>query len=199
MRTKTINGKTWVIDARNNRASIERWGSEENARAALESCSYCSDCWNCSDCSGCSGCSDCSGCSGCSRCWDCSDCSYCSGCSNCSYCSNCSNCSYKNELADNQWVIPVVADIHRKIYDAASQPGSLKMSAWHTCETTHCRAGWAIHLAGEAGYELEKKTSPVFAAMQIYKASGYRISPVRFFEPNEVAMEDMKRLAEAGQ
>ncbi len=71
------------------------------------------------------------------------------------------------------------------------------MGDWHTCDTTHCRAGWVVHLAGEAGYALEKKTSPVFAAMQIYKASGYEISPVRFFETNEEAMEDMRKLAEA--
>ena len=69
------------------------------------------------------------------------------------------------------------------------------MASFHSCSTTHCRAGWAIHLAGDAGYELEKKTSSVFAAMQIYKASGYEISPVRFYESDEVAMADMRRLA----
>lgn len=67
------------------------------------------------------------------------------------------------------------------------------MSTWHTCETTHCRAGWAVHLAN--AYELEKKTSPVFAAMQIYRVSGYEISPCRFFDNNEKAMADMERLA----
>jgi hypothetical protein len=51
-------------------------------------------------------------------------------------------------------------------------------------------------LAGEAGYELERKTSSVFAAMRIYEASGYEISPVRFFENNQQAMDDMRRLAE---
>ena len=70
------------------------------------------------------------------------------------------------------------------------------MSDFHTCETTHCRAGWAIHLAGKEGYELEKETNSVFAAMQIYKASGYRISPVKFFVTDDEAMADMKKLAE---
>lgn len=70
------------------------------------------------------------------------------------------------------------------------------MSDWHTCDTTHCRAGWVVHLAGEAGYALEEQTSPLFAAMQIYKASGYRISPCRFFDTNENAMADMRRLAD---
>jgi len=92
--------------------------------------------------------------------------------------------------------IPAIEDIHRKIYEAASQPKALNMNDWHTCDTTHCRAGWAVHLAGPAGYALEEKTSSVFAAMQIYKASGYEISPCRFYESNDVAMADMKRLAE---
>jgi len=69
------------------------------------------------------------------------------------------------------------------------------MSTWHQCDTTHCRAGWVIHLAGKAGYELEGKTSPLFAAMQIYKASGYPISPVRFFDSDGDARKDIERLA----
>ena len=70
------------------------------------------------------------------------------------------------------------------------------MDAWHTCDTTHCRAGWVVTLAGEAGRQLEKATSTLFAAMQIYKASGYPISPVRFYDDNETALADMRRLAE---
>jgi hypothetical protein len=70
------------------------------------------------------------------------------------------------------------------------------MSDWHTCNTTHCRAGWVVRLAGDAGRELEKETSTLFAAMQIYKASGHPISPARFFASNEDALADMKRLAE---
>jgi hypothetical protein len=92
--------------------------------------------------------------------------------------------------------IPIIEDIHKKLYEAASHPGALKMSDVHACDTTHCRAGWVVHLAGEAGYALEAKTSWLFAAQQIYKASGYEISPVRFFDSDELAMADMKRLAE---
>ena len=82
------------------------------------------------------------------------------------------------------------------MYAAASQPRAFDMRTWHTCETTHCRAGWVIHLAGEAGYELEKRFDPVSAAMRIYEASGYDISPCRFFDSNDKALADMKRLAE---
>ena len=73
------------------------------------------------------------------------------------------------------------------------------MNDWHTCDTKHCRAGWVVHLAGDAGYALEKQTSTLFAAMQIYKASGYKISPCRFFDSNDDAMADMKRLAKGGE
>ena len=69
------------------------------------------------------------------------------------------------------------------------------MTSWHSCETTHCRAGWVVHLAGEAGYALEAATSPLFAAQQIYKASGYEISPCRFFDSDASALDDMRRLA----
>jgi hypothetical protein len=91
---------------------------------------------------------------------------------------------------------PVIEKIHKKIYEAASAPGAFCMNDWHKCKTTHCRAGWTVELAGEAGKKLEERTSTLFAAMQIYKASGYLISPCRFFDSDEKAMEDMKRLAE---
>jgi len=70
------------------------------------------------------------------------------------------------------------------------------MEEWHTCETTHCRAGWVTHLAGDAGKELESKTSTLFAAMQIYKASSpIRVSPTEFYKSNKEAMADIERCA----
>lgn len=96
--------------------------------------------------------------------------------------------------------MPVVENIHSKILEVVSEPGTLRMDTWHTCDTTHCRAGWAVHLAGEAGYELEGKTSTQFAAMQIFKASSkIRVSPVRFFESDRIAMEDIQRCADEEQ
>lgn len=93
--------------------------------------------------------------------------------------------------------IPVIPNIHQRILQAVTEQGELKMDEWHTCDTTHCRGGWVTHLAGEDGKALEKETSPLFAAMQIYKASSpIRVSPVRFFDSNEKAMEDIKNCAE---
>jgi len=92
--------------------------------------------------------------------------------------------------------VPKIGNIHKRLYEAVSQPNALNMNDWHTCDTTHCRAGWVVHLAGEAGKALESRTSTLFAAMQIYHASSpIRVSPTRFFESNEVAMADIQRCA----
>jgi hypothetical protein len=81
--------------------------------------------------------------------------------------------------------------------EATSKDGALNMGEWHTCDTTHCRAGWVVFMAGQEGLELEKKTSTAFAAMQIYKASSpIKVSPVRFYEDNKTAMADIVRCAE---
>jgi hypothetical protein len=69
------------------------------------------------------------------------------------------------------------------------------MGTWHTCETTHCRAGWVVILAGEEGEKLERFFNTELAAMLIYRESGYKINPARFFDSNEDAMADMKKLA----
>jgi len=92
--------------------------------------------------------------------------------------------------------IPVIEDIHQRVLDAVTAEGcALDMSTWHRCETTHCRAGWVVTLAGEAGKKLESQTTTLFAAQQIYKASGYEISPRRFFDSDAAAMADMRKLA----
>jgi uncharacterized protein YfcZ (UPF0381/DUF406 family) len=72
------------------------------------------------------------------------------------------------------------------------------MSDWHTCETTHCRAGWVVHLAGEQGKALESATSTQHAAMRIYRASDPTWRMSNFFAGNAEALEDMKALADKG-
>ena len=67
----------------------------------------------------------------------------------------------------------------------------------HACRTTHCRAGWAVHLAGEEGYALERFYNWDLAARLIYRESGYEINPARFYDSDENALADMKALAEA--
>lgn len=73
------------------------------------------------------------------------------------------------------------------------------MSTWHTCANTHCRAGWVVTLAGDAGKALEAFHDTALAAMLISDAScpDFKINPSRFFDPNEDALADMKKLAGA--
>jgi hypothetical protein len=92
-------------------------------------------------------------------------------------------------------VITAVKDLHKKLYKAVSDPAHLNMATWHTCETTHCRAGWVVTLAGKQGKKLEEFFNTELAAMLIYRESGYRINPARFYDSNEDALADIKRLA----
>jgi hypothetical protein len=98
--------------------------------------------------------------------------------------------------------IPVIEGIHRKVLDAVlAAPDQFDMAAWHgqnACGTTHCRGGMVVHLAGKAGEALEAFHDTPLAAFLIYQASSPNL-PVRmpaFYETNENAMADMKRLAE---
>jgi hypothetical protein len=159
--------KTWIEDENGNRASVERWGSKELARRALGSLR---------------GCSRCSDCSRCSRCSDCSD-------------------LKKTDATEGPIkppAIPIIEKIHGAVYAAASSPQSLEVDAWHTCAKTHCRGGWIVTLAGDAGKELERFYNTELAAMLIYDASdpAFKINPARFYDDNEAALADMKRLAD---
>ena len=67
------------------------------------------------------------------------------------------------------------------------------MSDWHTCDTTHCRAGWAIILAGEPGKALERKHGSEYAGRMIYRASTGRVP--YFFDSDKSAMRDIREQA----
>ena len=173
---------TWLTDSRGNKCSVEYFGTSEAAQQALDSLTECDNCTNCSDCSGCSDCYGCFGCSDCSRCYDCYD------------LKGASPVEGNAESIE----VPVIPNIHKAVYEAASQPTALAMENWHTCANTHCRAGWVVTLAGPAGKALESRYDTLLAAMKIYDASdpNFKINPCRFFDDNEAALADMKRLAE---
>jgi len=97
----------------------------------------------------------------------------------------------------------VIENIHQKVLEAVSKEGAFDMSKWHTCATTHCRAGWVVTLAGKAGRALEKfhggeNYGAALAASLIYHASSPNIpvSMPRFYEDNDTAMADIERCAE---
>jgi hypothetical protein len=102
--------------------------------------------------------------------------------------------------------VPVVPDIDRAILAAIEVGGVLDMGNWHDsdpdedgpCGTTHCRAGWAIHLAGEAGYALERKVDdPDIAGGLIYAASRPGVPIPSFFCSDAAAMADLRACAAA--
>ncbi len=99
-------------------------------------------------------------------------------------------------LSGADW-IPKIKNIHQAVYASASESGALEMATWHTCETTHCRAGWVTTLAGDGGKVLEGVYGPAAAAALIYQASDPTLSSVpNFYATNADALADMKRLAE---
>ena len=166
---------TWIRDDNGNKCSVEYFGSEEAAKEALASLNDCDNCTNCF------------------------------GCSDCSRCSNIAYLYNRRDLqGDPDGVrksdpppVPVISNIHQAVYAAASKPESLDMSTWHTCDNTHCWAGWVVTLAGDAGRQLEDFFDTPLAAMKILDASSpLRVSPVRFFETNDEALAAMKLLAE---
>ncbi|WP_235515964.1 hypothetical protein, partial [Sphingomonas sp. Leaf32] len=75
---------------------------------------------------------------------------------------------------------------------------TLDMSDWHTCDTTHCRAGWVVALAGEEGKALEDRIGTPAAASLIYLASDPQIGRFPdFYCGNDAALEDMRAAADA--
>jgi len=106
------------------------------------------------------------------------------------------NLSYANLIGANlryakSITAPAIEDLDGRILKAIEAGGRLEMGKWHTCETTHCRAGWAIHFAGEFGKSLEDRIGPSAAGALIYWASCKRIPD--FFESNEEAMKDIRK------
>lgn len=94
--------------------------------------------------------------------------------------------------------IPRVPSLHRRMLAAIeADPKSFDMGNWHSCDTTHCRAGWAIHLAGAAGYALEMGMSAPTAGALIHLVSCPQLKGIvpDFFAANEDALADIRRLA----
>ncbi len=96
--------------------------------------------------------------------------------------------------------IPVVPNIDASILAAIEAGGILDMTSWHGagdhwCGTTHCRAGWAIHLAGKKGKALQDKVGPRMAGALIYRASRSGIPTPWFFDTDEATLADIRKCA----
>ena len=88
----------------------------------------------------------------------------------------------------------IIPEIDAQIAWAIGDNGNaLEMGDWHKagCKTTHCRAGWAITLAGEAGAALEKSHGPATAGAIIYALSRPDKPVPDFYASTEDAMESI--------
>ena len=91
---------------------------------------------------------------------------------------------------------PIIPNIDAKILAAIATPGNqLDMAFWHACETTHCRAGWAVNLAGLPGKMLEERIGAAAAGALIYAASRPGKPVPNFYATNEDAMADLRACA----
>lgn len=89
-----------------------------------------------------------------------------------------------------------IPDLDEQIFRLVeADPTALRMDQWHTCKTTHCRAGWAITLAGAAGATLEALWGPSVAGAFIYAASYPELLVPNFTASNEDALADIRKRA----
>ena len=96
--------------------------------------------------------------------------------------------------------VPVIPDLDRRTADAVcAAPDALEMGEWHRCETMHCRAGWYITLAGEAGAALEKQYGPFMAGAAIWDAAHPGEPIPNFFASNDAARADIIACAERAE
>jgi hypothetical protein len=72
---------------------------------------------------------------------------------------------------------------------------SLEMGEWHTCDSVHCIAGWAICLEGEHGRQLEAKYGPACAG---YLLLGYEAA-THFFDDNERGRAYLEHILEQAE
>ncbi len=85
--------------------------------------------------------------------------------------------------------LPIVEDAKERLKAVAvaalADDDALDMTDWHTCETTHCIAGWAIHQAGELGETLERDLGPANAGLMLLGVEAHS----HFFDNDDKARD----------
>lgn len=65
--------------------------------------------------------------------------------------------------------IDVIRDFRAKVFVAVEQEGcSIDMCAWHTCQTTHCLAGWVTTIHPQGRLLESLLTTPTAAALILH-------------------------------
>jgi len=93
--------------------------------------------------------------------------------------------------------LPIAADAPARLRAVAiaalADADALEMDTWHTCETTHCIAGWAIHQAGEPGRILEALHGPALAGRLLLGND----AALHFCDDNDDAREWLQSVLDA--
>jgi predicted TIM-barrel fold metal-dependent hydrolase len=75
---------------------------------------------------------------------------------------------------------------------ALAAPDALRMNGWHTCDTTHCIAGWAIAQAGEPGRLMEAVMGPEIAGLMLLGTEAH----AHFFDADDTARAWLQEVLE---
>lgn len=78
---------------------------------------------------------------------------------------------------------------------ALAAPDALDMRVWHTCETTHCIAGWAVALSGDKGRELEDRYGCADAGLLLLGAE----AATHFYDGNKTARKWLQGVLDGGK
>jgi uncharacterized protein YjbI with pentapeptide repeats len=95
--------------------------------------------------------------------------------------------------------LPIADDAPQRLQAVAAavldgDGATLAMGNWHTCDTTHCLAGWAIHQAGTIGKTLESLHGPHMAGLLLlgHEAAGH------FYDSDKEAIEWLRSVVQKG-
>ena len=93
--------------------------------------------------------------------------------------------------------LPIADDAPQRLQAVAAavlgdDDAKLSMRTWHTCNTTHCLAGWAIYQAGSAGKILQRLHGPHTAGFLLlgHEAASH------FYDSDEEATEWLRSVVE---
>ena len=90
-------------------------------------------------------------------------------------------------IEDNK--IPKVKNLYSQIFNKINNEScSIKMDQVHTCETTHCIAGWTIFLCGQEGKDLEQEYGWELAARKIHEKNYPKKRLPYYYASNEAAL-----------
>jgi len=95
--------------------------------------------------------------------------------------------------------LPIADDAPQRLQAVAAavldgDGATLAMGCWHTCDTTHCLAGWAIHQAGTIGKTLESLHGPHMAGLLLlgHEAASH------FYDSDKEAIEWLRSVVQKG-